>query len=64
MRRVAAFVFFFLASETGVLLAQSTNASISGRVTDPSKAVIVDAKVVAISADRNVCFDGATNASG
>ena len=32
-----------------ILRAQSTNASITGRVTDPSKALIVGAKVAAVS---------------
>jgi len=60
----AALALLLVASFTSVLHAQSTNASISGRVTDPSKAVIVDAKVAAINADTNVGYDGATNASG
>jgi hypothetical protein len=65
MRRVTAVVaFLFLASYQTVLCAQSTNASITGRVTDPSKAVISDAKVTAINADTNVHYDGATNNSG
>src|ERR1700722_4970865 len=57
-------LLLFFSSYSPVLRAQSTNASISGRVTDPSKAVIVDAKVAAINADTNVGYDGATNASG
>ena len=64
MRRVAVSVVLFFASCIGVLRAQSTNASITGRVTDPSKAVIVDAKVAAISASTNVRYEGATNGSG
>src|SRR5271165_64656 len=67
MRRVSLFVavsFLFFSSCSGVLRAQSTNASITGRVTDPSKAVIADAKVAAINADTNVRYEGATNASG
>jgi hypothetical protein len=48
----------------GTVCAQSTNASLSGRVTDPSKARIVDAKVAAISDDRNVRYETITNASG
>jgi len=49
---------------TGVLPAQSTNASITGRVTDPSKALIVGAKVAAINSDTNFRYEGATNGSG
>jgi hypothetical protein len=48
----------------GVVCAQSTNASLSGRVTDPSKARIVDAKVAAISAGSNVRSETTTNGSG
>src|SRR5882672_3237546 len=64
MRKVAVIVILLLASCGGVLRAQSTNGSIAGRVTDPSKAVIVDAKVAAISVDTNVHYEGATNSSG
>ena len=65
MRRVPAFVvsFFFL-SLPSVLCAQSTNASLTGRITDPSKAVIADAKVAAISADTKARYQTTTNASG
>jgi hypothetical protein len=49
---------------TGVLRAQSTNASITGRVTDPSKALVVGAKVAAINSDTNFRSEGATNGSG
>jgi len=64
MRRVAAFVVLFFVSCTGVLRAQSTSASITGRVTDPSKALIVDAKVAAINAGTNVRYEGTTNGTG
>ena len=64
MRRVALLVVLFFASCSGVLRAQSTNASIAGRVIDPSKAVIVDAKVASINAGTNVRYEGATNDSG
>ena len=47
-----------------VLRAQSTNASLTGRITDPSQALIVDAKVAAISAGTNVRYETTTNASG
>ena len=56
--------FLFLASFTSVLRAQSTNASLTGRVTDPTKALIVDAKVAAISAATNLRYETATNGSG
>jgi hypothetical protein len=65
MRRVSALIFlWFLASFVSVLRAQSTNASLTGRITDPSKALIVDAKITAISADTNVRYETASNGSG
>lgn len=63
MRRVSAFVFLLLASVT-CARAQSTNASLTGRVADPAKALIVDAKVGAVSAGTNVRYETTTNASG
>ena len=63
MRRVPVLMFLLFLSPD-VLDAQSTNASVNGRVTDPSKAVIMDAKVAAINLDTNVRYDCATNASG
>jgi hypothetical protein len=47
-----------------VARAQSTNASVSGRVVDPSKAVVVDARIVAICSDTNVRRQTTTNDSG
>jgi hypothetical protein len=64
MRYVPALGFLFLVSLSPVLRAQSTNASLAGRVTDPSKAAISDAKVVAMSATTNVRYETTTNASG
>ena len=55
MRPLAAFVAVLILSCTVALRAQSTNASLTGRVTDPAKALIVDAKVVAINAGLNWC---------
>jgi hypothetical protein len=49
---------------TGVLRAQSTNASITGRVTDPSKALIVGAKVAAVSSGTSFRYEAVTNGSG
>jgi Carboxypeptidase regulatory-like domain/TonB-dependent Receptor Plug Domain/TonB dependent receptor len=64
MHRVAAFVVVFFISCTGALRGQSTNASITGRVTDPAKALIVDAKVTAINAGTNIRYEGTTNGTG
>ena len=63
MRPASAFAFLLLAALTSVH-AQSTNASLAGRVTDPAKALIVDAKVAAINAGTNVRYETTTNGSG
>jgi len=44
--------------------AQSIQASLTGRVTDPSTAVIVDATITAISGDTNIHYAATTNAAG
>jgi len=64
MRRVPVLAALLLLSCTSVLRAQSTNASLTGRVTDPQKALIVDAKVAAISAGTNIRYETTTNGSG
>ncbi|MGB9067645.1 MAG: TonB-dependent receptor [Candidatus Acidiferrales bacterium] len=43
---------------------QSTNAAITGRVTDPTKAVIGGAQVTAINAGTNVSYEATTNGTG
>ena len=63
MRRFAAFVFILLTSFT-FGFAQSTNASIAGRITDPVNALIPGAKVAAISAGTNIRYEDTTNGSG
>jgi hypothetical protein len=47
-----------------VLQAQSTNASLTGRVADPSKALVADAKIAAVSAGTNLRYETVTNAAG
>jgi hypothetical protein len=59
-----AFVVVLFAASTGILRAQSTNASLTGRVTDPSKAVVADAKVTAINPDTNYRYEASTDHSG
>ncbi len=54
----------FLALFTAVLRAQSTNASLTGRVTDPSKAVVAAAKIAAISDATNLRYETTTSGSG
>jgi len=63
MHRVA-FALLVVASFTSVIYAQSTHASLSGRVADPSKALIVGAKVAAITAGTNLRYETTTNSSG
>jgi len=46
------------------LWAQTTNASITGRVTDPSKATVPDAKVAAIHLGTNFRYESTTNGAG
>ena len=43
---------------------QSTNASLTGRITDPGKAVIADAKVIVINTGTGVRYAGITNQTG
>ena len=64
MRWVPALGFLFLVSFPSVLRAQSTNASLSGHITDPSKAAIRDAKVAATQVDTNVRYETTTNDPG
>jgi hypothetical protein len=63
-RLAAALAVVLLAACTPVLRAQSTSASLSGRVTDPSGARIAGATIVAISVDRNASYRTTTSASG
>ena len=64
MHRAPVLAVLLLLSVTSVLHAQSTNASLTGRITDPQQAVILDAKVVAISTGTSVHYETTTNASG
>jgi hypothetical protein len=60
----AAFALLLFASVTPVLHAQSTSASLTGRISDPSKAVIADAKIAAINGGTNVRYESTSTASG
>jgi outer membrane receptor protein involved in Fe transport len=62
--KAAALALTLVLSPVGALQAQSTNATVTGRVTDPSKAVIADAKVTLISIATNLRYEGTTNATG
>jgi hypothetical protein len=57
-------VALLLLPSTAHLHAQSTNAGITGRVSDPSKAVIDKARVAAINAATNLRYETVTGASG
>jgi Carboxypeptidase regulatory-like domain/TonB dependent receptor/TonB-dependent Receptor Plug Domain len=65
MRRtfaLAGVLALFFAS--GFLYAQSPNASLTGRVTDSSRAVIVGARIAVISVSTNINYEGLTNGAG
>ena len=66
MRRVPNLVVhsFFLFLLPLSLCAQSPNASLTGRVIDPSKARIVGASVVAIGVSTNIRDEATTNSAG
>jgi len=55
---------FILVALTSRVFGQSTNASLTGRVTDPSKALVAGARIAAISAGTNLRYEAATNGSG
>ena len=63
MKRIAALVWL-VASLSLTTYAQSPNASLGGRVTDVSKAVIVNARIHAINVGTNILYEGATNCAG
>ncbi len=49
---------------SGALPVQTTNGSITGRVTDPSKASVPDAKIAAVDTGTNFQYETATNSAG
>ena len=64
MRRVPVLRLFFVVLFPLVLRAQSTNASLSGRIADPSKAAIADAKVAAFNSGTSVRYETTSNTAG
>jgi hypothetical protein len=66
MRRVVELFFIgvIALSFAGALQAQSTNATLTGRVSDASKSGIVDARVTLINTGKNLHYEGMTNDSG
>src|SRR5258708_26474353 len=63
MRRVAVLAALVLAC-SGTIQAQNPNATVTGRVTDPSKATIVNVAVSLINTGTNIIYKGETNATG
>src|ERR1700674_1360665 len=64
MRRAVALSAILVLSFAGALQAQSPNASVTGRVTDPGKAAVLDAKVTLINKGTNIRYEGKTNETG
>jgi hypothetical protein len=64
MRIFVAFAAIVALSFAGVLEAQSPNTTLTGRVSDPSMAVIANAKVTVINQDTNIPYEGMTNGVG
>src|SRR6201993_794326 len=64
MRRVIGLAALFGLTSAISLHAQSTNASLTGRVTDPTRAVIAEAKVIVINTGTGVRYEGITNQTG
>jgi hypothetical protein len=62
--RFSALASVVLFASLGQLQAQSTNASLTGRVTDQSKALVVGAKVAAININTDAEYDAISDDSG
>jgi hypothetical protein len=62
--QVAALAVILTLWLAGTVHAQSPNASVTGRVTDPSKAVIKGAKVTLINSGTHFTYEGVTNETG
>lgn len=58
---ILGFVLFLAA---GVLVAQSSQGTITGRITDPTKAVVVDAKVTLTNVDTGIAVTAITDQIG
>ncbi len=63
MKKVALlpFVLLFVAC---ILNAQSTSANITGRITDPTRAVIGGAKITLLNTDTNIAYSSSTDQAG
>ena len=63
MKRIAALVWL-VAILSFAAYAQSPSASLRGRITDVSKSVVVNARILAINVGTNIPYGGATNSAG
>jgi len=64
MPRVTGLAALFSLTWAISLHAQSTDASLTGRVTDPTRAVIAEARVIVINTGTGVRYEGITNQTG
>src|SRR5260370_6682974 len=64
VRRSVPAVMFLVLLCAAVVRAQSTNATITGFVTDPQKALVAGAKVTVINMDTNLRYTSTTNDEG
>jgi len=64
MRRLLILVALLIGLYGCELRAQSTNASVTGYITDPTKAVIVGARVIVINIATNIRYEATTNGVG
>ena len=65
MHKLAAFVLaVYICIYPAALWAQTTNGSISGRVTDPSKATVAGVKIAAVNNGTNFRYETVTNGAG
>ena len=60
----AVLVAVFMLGSLAILQSQSSDASLTGRITDPNKAVIADAMVTVINTGTGIHYRGATNETG
>ncbi|HWY71291.1 MAG TPA: TonB-dependent receptor [Terriglobales bacterium] len=64
MLRSFTLTLLFVTALGCMLRAQSTNASLSGHITDPTKALIAGARITAVSAGTNSHYETTSNKSG
>ncbi len=64
MRRMAALAIMLFISASNLVHAQSANASLTGRVTDPSKATLAGVKITVINTGTNLRYESTTNQAG